>query len=149
MKLWSKVDFLNTSNNKNPYGHKLMQWSKDDSHRGFLPKASNAFIGKAKNRSCGDEINLQLIIDDNKIISARYEGESCAISLASSGAICKMAEGKTLLEVSLLLNAHRMACCEGIGGSGLDDFVILRHHERRHNCATLISDAWKEIFASL
>lgn len=141
--------FLGTLDNKNLYGHNLMHWSKDDSHRGFLHNASNTFIGKANNRSCGDEIHLQLVIDDDKIVSARYEGESCAISLASSGAICKMTEGKTLFEASRLLQAHRKACCEGIMGNGLDDFVILRHYERRHGCATLISEAWKEIFASL
>lgn len=135
--------------NNNPYYHGLMNWFRDISHRGFLLGAPNALIGKAKNRSCGDEVSLQLVFKHGKIVSARYDGESCAISLASSSALCKMIEGNTPAEAAALLDALRKASCEGIAGCGMDDFVVLHEHSRRHRCATLVTDACEEILGSL
>ena len=50
------------------------------------------------NPSCGDEITLNLKIDDDRISDASYEGIGCAISQASASMMVDVIKGKSLKE---------------------------------------------------
>ncbi|MGO3017744.1 MAG: Fe-S cluster assembly sulfur transfer protein SufU [Anaerococcus sp.] len=50
------------------------------------------------NPSCGDEIELELKLDGNKIVDAAFTGHGCAISQASTSVMCDEIVGKTLEE---------------------------------------------------
>ena len=54
------------------------------------------------NPSCGDEITLQLDIEDGIIKDASYVGVGCAISQASTSLMIDLVKGKTLEEAKEL-----------------------------------------------
>src|SRR5690625_2913806 len=45
------------------------------------------------NPSCGDRIQLQMKIEDDKIIDAKFVGEGCSISLASASMMTQAVKG--------------------------------------------------------
>jgi nitrogen fixation NifU-like protein len=51
------------------------------------------------NPSCGDQIRIELKIDDNKITDVRFSGKGCAISQAAASILTEEIKGKTLDEV--------------------------------------------------
>lgn len=48
------------------------------------------------NPLCGDEIDMQVKVDDGKIGSIKYTGKGCAISQASASMLTELAKGKDL-----------------------------------------------------
>ena len=51
------------------------------------------------NPVCGDEIRMDLKIQDDKVIDARFSGHGCSISQASASMLTEEIIGKTLEEV--------------------------------------------------
>ena len=56
------------------------------------------------NPSCGDELTLQLKLNDDEIFSIGYEGEGCSISQASTSVMCDLVIGLTGQEAMSLYN---------------------------------------------
>jgi len=54
------------------------------------------------NPSCGDDIDLQLLIRDGKIEDAAFSGSGCAISQASADMMCDLIIGRPLNEAKQL-----------------------------------------------
>ena len=54
---------------------------------------------RLKNPLCGDEIKINLIIKDNKIIDFGYEGKSCIYCQASASLLSKYILNKDLLSI--------------------------------------------------
>lgn len=48
------------------------------------------------NPSCGDEVTLGVILDDDKVMSITWEGVGCSISQASTSIASDLLTGKTL-----------------------------------------------------
>ncbi len=48
------------------------------------------------NPSCGDEIELQLKLEGDRIVQAAFTGHGCAISQASTSLMCELIEGESL-----------------------------------------------------
>jgi nitrogen fixation NifU-like protein len=63
------------------------------------------------NPTCGDEITLQLHLepDGDTIRSIRWEGHGCAISQASASLFSDLAPGLTTAELSIRIDAFRVA----------------------------------------
>ena len=55
-------------------------------------------VEQGHNPSCGDEIELQLKIDNNVIEDAAFTGVGCAISQASTSIMIDLIKGKTVEE---------------------------------------------------
>jgi nitrogen fixation NifU-like protein len=51
------------------------------------------------NPLCGDEIDIHLKVDGNKIKDIKFEGRGCAISQASASMLTEMIMGKPLTSV--------------------------------------------------
>ena len=51
------------------------------------------------NPVCGDEIRMDLKIEDGKVVDARFSGHGCSISQASASMLTEEIIGKTLEEV--------------------------------------------------
>jgi len=54
------------------------------------------------NPSCGDEIKLQLKVEDGVITAVRHAGHGCSISQASASMMAKLLEGSSLDEADAL-----------------------------------------------
>ncbi len=51
------------------------------------------------NPSCGDQIRIELKIDNDRITDVRFSGKGCAISQAAASILTEEIKGKTLEEV--------------------------------------------------
>lgn len=95
------------------------------------------------NPSCGDNIFLQLALDNDKITDAAFTGSGCAVSQASVDIMCSMLIGKTKSE-ALNLAATFMKMIQGSAtkeeieslreASSLED---ISHMPARVKCAVL------------
>ncbi|MFN0050718.1 MAG: iron-sulfur cluster assembly scaffold protein [Planctomycetales bacterium] len=67
-------------------------------HRGHA--ACPTLAHADKNPLCGDEVRLELVVDDqNRVREAWFDGQGCAISQAAASILTKEIEGKTLDEL--------------------------------------------------
>jgi nitrogen fixation NifU-like protein len=107
------------------------------------------------NPSCGDEITLELFIEDGIIKDAAYEGSGCAISQASADIMAEMVIGKTLDEALHLSDLFLKMIKEGVSDEELeelDEAGILQsvsHMPARVKCAVLGWRTMKEIVEPL
>ncbi len=51
------------------------------------------------NPSCGDQIRIEIKLEDNKIADIKFTGKGCTISQASASILTETVKGKTLEEV--------------------------------------------------
>lgn len=51
------------------------------------------------NPSCGDQIRIEIKIQDNKISDIKFTGKGCTISQASASILTEIVKGKTLDEI--------------------------------------------------
>ena len=54
------------------------------------------------NPLCGDELSVELDIDDDVVRDVRFNGRGCAISQAAASMISDVVKGKTVAEVAAL-----------------------------------------------
>ena len=111
-------------------------------HKGDLIRP--CYIREGVNPTCGDDINLQLAIDDDGVITeASFNGSGCAVSQASADIMLEMIEGKTKEEALELVDTfmemvHGTATEEQI--EELEEAAALQdvaHMPARAKCATL------------
>ncbi|MEP7166918.1 MAG: iron-sulfur cluster assembly scaffold protein [Candidatus Woesebacteria bacterium] len=60
-----------------------------------VPENYSLDIKQAHNVSCGDKFEVTLLRKDNIVVDAKWRGEGCAISTASTDLFCEWAIGKT------------------------------------------------------
>ncbi|MBP1736926.1 MAG: system FeS assembly protein, NifU family [Oscillospiraceae bacterium] len=82
------------------YSDIVTEYAADKSH--WHPLAGADVHMRGVNPSCGDELNLELDIEDGRIRQAGLTGGGCAISEASASIMADMVEGKTLEEAKTL-----------------------------------------------
>jgi nitrogen fixation NifU-like protein len=114
---------------------------------------ANAKQLRGHNPLCGDELTLYLQIEAGQIKEARFDGQGCAISVASSSLMTQAIKGKTLAEAEALFSAFHAFLMEGHQDSKtetlLGKLVILKgvsEYPSRIKCATL---AWHTLHALL
>ena len=101
------------------------------------------------NPSCGDEIVLDLRVQDGRIQAVRFRGRGCSISQASASMLTEAVQGKTLEEARALIQ-QVLALVKGETEGDfetLGDIVALagvRHFPVRVKCATLAWHALEE-----
>ncbi|HEY8418364.1 MAG TPA: SUF system NifU family Fe-S cluster assembly protein [Limnochordales bacterium] len=102
------------------------------------------------NPVCGDEITLQLLVEDGRIRQARFMGRGCSISQASASMMTQQLEGKTLAEAEEMLNRFKqMMRGDESAGEPLGDLYALHGVAKfpvRVKCALL---SWEALERSL
>ena len=76
------------------YTELIAEHSRSPEHKHHLANPTSTERGH--NPSCGDEITLELEINDNKIIDASFTGVGCAISQASTDMMIDLLKGKSV-----------------------------------------------------
>ena len=87
----------------------------------------------AHNPSCGDELEIKLKLEKNKIIDAKFLGKGCAISLASADILLDNIKNMFLNEIKKL------------NEKDLLKFLEVEITPARMNCALLALNALKQI----
>jgi nitrogen fixation protein NifU and related proteins len=74
------------------------------SPRNFGPLEGADRVGEESNPLCGDHITLRLKVDPRtqKVDAVRFEGDGCAISMASASMLTERIAGHTIDEISKL-----------------------------------------------
>ena len=96
------------------------------------------------NPVCGDQVVLQLKLDDGRIRDASFHGDGCSISQASASIMTDLLRGKTLQEAECLSETFRRMMqgdarsTEELGEPGkLEVFQGVRKFPVRIKCALL------------
>jgi nitrogen fixation NifU-like protein len=121
--------------------------------RNFGKLDNPTYIQLGHNPLCGDKLVLQLSIKNNKVSDVKFDGEGCAISMASASLMSEMIKG---LEVKLALElfdkVHDLLV-DGKSDASLIDqlgkLAVLQGvcaYPARVKCATL---AWQSLKAAL
>lgn len=131
------------------YRQVILDHSSHPHHHGTLEQATDQI--ELNNPTCGDVIQLQLILEKDRINDIRFSGSGCAISTASASMMTEAVMGRTIQEAlglidqfSLLVQGKEDDNVEALGDaailSGVSKFPA------RIRCATL---AWKGLEKAL
>jgi nitrogen fixation NifU-like protein len=83
------------------YQQLILEHYRNPRNRGELPGA-DADV-RMNNPSCGDSVRLQLRFDGDRIAAARFGGDGCSISQASTSMMTQVVEGKSVAEARQLI----------------------------------------------
>ena len=97
-----------------------------------------------KNPTCGDQIQLQMKVEDGKIKDAKFKGEGCSISMSSASMMTEAIKGQSVDKALELADRFsKMLLGEDVNVDDFDDIEALQgvcKFPARIKCATL---AWK------
>lgn len=126
------------------YQEVIMEHYRRPQNKGELPQATATV--ELDNPLCGDEITLDLLIEDGTIKDVRFRGQGCSISQASASMMTQAVKGKTVAEADeLLQRVHKMLKGEAPATGGLGDLEALQGVAKfpvRIKCALL---AWEAL----
>ncbi len=124
------------------YTELIMTHNRSGHNRHALESASH--VERGHNPSCGDDLTLQLQLQDGVIVDAAFLGSGCAISQASMSIMIDLVKGKTIEAAKELaenyLNMIRGSSLTEEQLEALEDaqvFVGLSKMPARVKCGTL------------
>ena len=79
------------------YRENILEHYKNPSNYGTLQDPDISYTDS--NPLCGDEIRMDINLDNNKVKDVRFQGKGCAISKASASMLTEMIEGMSLEEM--------------------------------------------------
>ena len=82
------------------YREHILDLYKDPPHFGELASATHEH--REHNPLCGDDITIQLIIEEGKVKDAHFKGKGCAISIASAALVTDKVIGMPIEDVKKL-----------------------------------------------
>ena len=88
------------------YQEVILDHNKNPRNYGSIE--GNAAAVHQENPSCGDQIDLQLLIDDGCIKDVKFTSYGCAISRASASMMTDAIMGKSVDEVFAIIESFRM-----------------------------------------
>ncbi len=111
--------------------------------RHFCTLNTPTCIGHGYNPLCGDQITLELKINQNTLSDMGFQGQGCAISIASASLMCESLMGKTIDEANQAFELfHKLLTTDVVVDEKLGKLAVLsgvREFPARVKCATL---AW-------
>ena len=131
------------------YRQVILDHSSHPHHHGTLEQATDQI--ELNNPTCGDVIQLQLILEEDRINDIRFSGSGCAISTASASMMTEAVIGRTTQEALALVDQFSLLVQgkEDDNVEALGDAAILSGVSKfpaRIRCATL---AWKGLEKAL
>lgn len=106
------------------------------------------------NPSCGDLVTVQYKVEDGVLTDVCFEGQGCAISMASASMMTELLRGKALAEAQELIHTfyELVKGNENIDTEPLKDAVYLKGVSKfptRIRCATLSWHALEQGLAEI
>jgi len=90
-----------------PYSEKVLDHYENPRNVGKFDKdESNVGTGMVGAPACGDVMKLQIKVQDDIIIDAKFKTYGCGSAIASSSLITEWVKGKTLDEASEIKNTQ-------------------------------------------
>jgi nitrogen fixation NifU-like protein len=105
---------------------------------------------RGHNPLCGDRLTLTLLRDGDRLTDLSFEGNGCAISLASASMMSEAVKGRSRAEIeALFTRVHALLTTQGASGAELGKLAALsgvREFPARVKCASL---CWHTLNAAL
>lgn len=130
------------------YGQVIRDHKKFPRNKGLIDGYKTL---RFKNPSCGDDITVQVSLEEGKIKDIRHEGSGCAICCSSASVMSEVLKGKTMEEAKeIILDFYEL-----IKGNmpkdedRLDEAIVyvnIHNYPPRAKCATL---SWRALDALL
>ncbi|GGM35741.1 iron-sulfur cluster assembly scaffold protein NifU [Paraliobacillus quinghaiensis] len=126
------------------YRQVIMDHYKNPRNRGSFGEDSVTI--DMNNPTCGDRIQIHLLVEDDKVKDAKFDGEGCSISLSSASMMTQAIKGRNVTEALKMSEIFSdMMLGKDIDTEDLDlgDIEALQGVSKfpaRIKCATL---AWK------
>jgi nitrogen fixation protein NifU and related proteins len=120
------------------YREIVLEHSRKPRNKGVLEVAN--VKQKGVNASCGDEIELQLLLEGDLIRQARFTGVGCAISQASASLMTLALEGRKVSEALALARDFSAMIHGEAPKASLGDLAAFQGVSKLHarvKCATL------------
>lgn len=84
------------SSNADIYHEMIVDYSRNPANYGKIDDHDVTFHDS--NPLCGDSIDIDMKIDDDKVTDIKFHGRGCAICMACSSVLTEITKGKTLDE---------------------------------------------------
>ncbi len=120
------------------YQQVILDHNKRPRNRGKLPTANR--VAHGDNPTCGDQCNVYLRLDGDRIAEVSFDGSGCAISQASASLMTTQVKGKTAAEVEALYQQFHHIVTTGEAPEEISDlaaFAGVHTFPARIKCATL------------
>lgn len=99
--------------------------------------------------NCIDDIIVYVLVKDNKVVDACFDGVACTISTASTDIMCGLMIGKTFEEANYIVEQYQNMIHEKpYDEEVLDEAIVFMNTAKqaaRIRCATIGWDAFDEI----
>lgn len=140
---------LNTTDLNDLYQELILDHSQHPTQQGVLEDANCCHEGH--NPLCGDKITVYLKKTGNLVQAAQFEGEGCAISIASASLMMEAVTKKSLQEIETLFDSFHGWLLEGKDTpydylGKLVVFAGVKQFPIRVKCVTL---CWHTLLAAL
>lgn len=100
------------------YREVILDHYRNPRHRGHLDHPTGHAEGQ--NPLCGDEVTLDVVVEDGKVSQVAVMGQGCSISQASASMMADAVAGKTLEEVADISRRFRAMMDIEEGDPGID-----------------------------
>ena len=131
------------------YTEIILQHSRNSQNRRQLPCATCKERGH--NPTCGDDITIELQVEDGRVVDAAFTGQGCAISQASTSMMIDLVRGKTTAEAQQLIDMFLAMIGQELGSdvdlNALGDAIALQgvaQMPARVKCAVLAWHTFQE-----
>ncbi len=114
-----------------------------------LPKGEGYEKVHMHSDNCIDDLDIYLLVKDNKVIDACFEGVACTISLSSTDIMCDLVKGKNKEEALYMIEQyHHMMHEEPFDEDVLEEAIVFINTSKqaaRIRCATIGWNAAEKI----
>lgn len=89
------------------YSTKVLDHYSNPRNVGSMDKNSNKVgTGMVGAPECGDVMKLQILVEDGRIVEAKFKTYGCGSAIASSSLATEWLKGKTIDEANTIRNSH-------------------------------------------
>lgn len=87
------------------YTERLLDHYRHPRNKGRLEGAASStasgrvLSAREYNALCGDEVTVELLVEDGRILEARFEGRGCALCMGAASILTEAVQGRTLEEL--------------------------------------------------
>ncbi|MDE7263305.1 MAG: SUF system NifU family Fe-S cluster assembly protein [Anaeroplasmataceae bacterium] len=129
---------------KTLYRQVIMEHYKNPKNKG-LKNTDSYHMVHLTNPSCGDDMRVEIIVENGKVVDVRQDGKGCSICLSSASVMSELLIGKSVEEAKNLIDGfYSMVKGEELPDEDkLEEAIAykgVRDFPARIKCATL---AWK------
>lgn len=130
------------------YKHQLMDHYRHPRNRGDL--GSDLVIRRARNPRCGDDLEVGVRVEDDRLVSVRFRGRGCSVCIASASMMTEAVMGEDRAAAQGLMRSMRDWFSSGNGSAvpeapaSLHALTAVRQYPARRRCVLLAWEALEE-----